>query len=362
MSFSKRLIETIEITANESQSESPSLHWYECLDRATLKATSGEHHFADLNPLYQQSLLKTPADLKRAVSKVTKELKLQGISHTAARKKAALLFGIENPEDVRRRSELPNAIQQKHHGKIQDLSGRKLVQTVVDFLALPSLIATVNNSRPVTIKVKQLDYIAVPIAPCMKHGLTPNLIEDQKTYLPIAVIQIDNQLIDYQLPLECAEYVVYESRNHAFSSEQYIINITDGQIDIIIEASKENSVPQHNLRSGKEWMNLPELPTPILASSNDNGAVFVVENISFYITTPSECNQLGLTAERLTDGRFALPIVCVKQDNASTYFRTPLELTGWIFQAIDLFRDSAGSLPSQIEFGVLGGRTYAEFL
>jgi hypothetical protein len=202
------------------------LHWYECLDTATLEVTGGQRHFVELTPFFKQTFLKTPKDLEVAVRKVAKELKKSdGISFLEGRKRAADLFGIDNHEEVTKISEDDNSCKQDIHALLQSASSRKLVRTVEEYLSLPAInTLKKTNVDEVDINVYQFDYIVVPLKACDKHRIEPSVINGD-AYLPIVVVNVNGQLTDYQLPLEYTPYILDEiqSINHLDSKYKLIL-------------------------------------------------------------------------------------------------------------------------------------------
>lgn len=233
MSLSKRLIENIEISASEHQAKHPDCHWYQCLDAATIQLT--KRHFTELHPFFQQDLLRTPADLERATKKVAREIQKEnpGYSYSKARTIAAKQFGIDNHEDIKEISSIPNDIRIENTTFLDRISGRKMAGTVMEYLSLPEL-STIefSDSEETIIEIEQFDYIFVPIEACEKHGIIPTTVINNEACLPLVVIDIEGIKTDFQMPIEATDYIIDETRKPDFFDSQYCLRFSSKGVKI----------------------------------------------------------------------------------------------------------------------------------
>lgn len=357
MSITQRLIEAIEAAAKRYQIQSPNLHWYECLDLATLEVTGGEHHFVELNAFYQQSLTKTPNDLVIAVSKVARELKTTGINHIEARKKAALRFGIEKHEDVKKLCGMPANVKEDIYATLNKHSGRTPARSVSEYVALPS-IETLKRAYPekTAYKLSQLDFLGAPLEACVKHKLEPSVIINEEAFLPVAVVFIDGQKIDHQLPPEMMEFVLEETKKIDFADRKYQMVCTeeDIQVHLIIE----NVVTDFD-----SWLKLRNIELPILNSELEEGVIYKVQKVGCLMSDKDECQNKGLQPSEVTGGKCALPTAVVLNDDGKwDLCRLPLDLTDWVRTAVAMAHANMSAFPTRIEFGYLDGRAYAQIL
>lgn len=102
-----------------------------------------------------------------------------------------------------------------------------------------------------------------------------------------------------------------------------------------------------NKAGGKVYMDLSKhdtLKIPVLVNDRAKGVVYEVLSVGV------AGSQRGL-------------IATIKKPNKSVVvYRLPEELRGWVEHSMGLSVMGIKTFPSKVEFGVLSGRTYAEFL
>ncbi|UVA77124.1 hypothetical protein [Pandoraea commovens] len=119
---------------------------------------------------------------------------------------------------------------------------------------------------------------------------------------------------------------------------------------------------EHNVTAVSEWQSLQELPMPTLASVKDAGAVYSVLKVAFVWIDLSECRAANLPAQPIADGKCALASILVDGEGRRELYRLPLSLSDWAFSEVTLARQGLRKYPSEIEFGCLSDRHYAEIL
>lgn len=116
------------------------------------------------------------------------------------------------------------------------------------------------------------------------------------------------------------------------------------------------------VKSGKEWASLSEPQFPMLKSDEENGSIFEVRKVGFYMASLEECKKLNVIAEQVPGGKYALPTTFVKFGSEFELCKLPIELTGWVLQAVAMAHSGANPFPSSVEFGELNGRKYARIV
>lgn len=114
--------------------------------------------------------------------------------------------------------------------------------------------------------------------------------------------------------------------------------------------------------SPAEWLTLPEISCPSIASSDVRGSEYLVWKVGFAAATKDQCEEAGIDAEVGPADKCILPTVVIAFPNTKRLCRLPLELAQWAFDCVAMVRAGALEFPSKIEFYMLNGRPYAEFL
>lgn len=113
-----------------------------------------------------------------------------------------------------------------------------------------------------------------------------------------------------------------------------------------------------------EWLRLPELPLRTITSERETGSVYRVLRVNWYAASEDDrffLRELFGRAD-LAHGSLSLPSIVVEQHGLQQMYRLPTSLSGW---AVDVAAHGIAGLltfPIDVEFGVLMGRPYAEFV
>ncbi len=110
------------------------------------------------------------------------------------------------------------------------------------------------------------------------------------------------------------------------------------------------------------WLNLPNIEMPSLKSEKEKGSVFRVKKLGFVLVDKNECKRKGLNARQASGGKCALPTAVVLFGDKYELCSLPLELSEWVQQCVGMAHSGMNAFPTQVEFGVLNNRIYAEML
>lgn len=111
-----------------------------------------------------------------------------------------------------------------------------------------------------------------------------------------------------------------------------------------------------------EWLGLVEPVIPIVRAGSEKGTAYTVHKVGFLGAPLADCRASGLVVAAGPGGKCVLPTAVVEFDNEKHFCRLPVELGPWVLHCVELSHMGALAWPSRIEFGVLNGKTYAEFL
>lgn len=114
-------------------------------------------------------------------------------------------------------------------------------------------------------------------------------------------------------------------------------------------------------RSAKEWRLLPELPMKAIADEGEKGSVYRVLKAGFYSARYAELDDAGVNRPD-GDGVLPLPTVTVEEEGGPRLYRLPDKLNGWAYDNVAIGVSGVRLFPCDVEFGVLHGRPYAEFV
>lgn len=119
---------------------------------------------------------------------------------------------------------------------------------------------------------------------------------------------------------------------------------------------------QSKVASAIEWLALPELAVPVIASTSEAGAVFVVHKVGFLFLDAADCRKAKIEAPIVDRGKCALPTVTADYAGQRTLCRLPLDLSEWALSCVAMAQQGRRPFPCRIEFGSIEGRMYAEML
>jgi hypothetical protein len=115
-----------------------------------------------------------------------------------------------------------------------------------------------------------------------------------------------------------------------------------------------------HVNSIAEWLKLPEIFVPTLRNKDESGSVLAIVKVGFLAVSEAECYKMGVAAERGPGGKCVLPTAIITTDGTSQLYRLPVELARWAFDSVALAHAGRNVFPSNVEFGKLSGRVYAE--
>ncbi|MEY2169042.1 MULTISPECIES: hypothetical protein [unclassified Rhodanobacter] len=110
------------------------------------------------------------------------------------------------------------------------------------------------------------------------------------------------------------------------------------------------------------WLHLPEVVFPALKNAQEKGSVFAVHKVGFLAVSKQECVVAGINAEEQPPGKCLLPTAVVKLAGTPELCKLPISLGPWAFDCVAMAHSGVLEFPTQIEFGILEGRSYAEFV
>ncbi len=106
-----------------------------------------------------------------------------------------------------------------------------------------------------------------------------------------------------------------------------------------------------------EWEALTELPISSLIFDHEKGSIYTVVKLGFLLAK----NAIDYN-EKIHKQYDYLPTITVSLSGRNQMFRLPISLSVWAFDQIALVRSGEIKFPTEIEFGILNGRMYAEYV
>jgi hypothetical protein len=113
--------------------------------------------------------------------------------------------------------------------------------------------------------------------------------------------------------------------------------------------------------TAKEWRALPELPLKQISNERETGNLYSVIRVGIYPARFQEVREIGIETPT-TDGMMPLPTITVDLDGKPSIFRLPVELNSWAYDQVALAQSGVKLFPCRVEFGIIRGRPYAEFV
>jgi hypothetical protein len=120
-------------------------------------------------------------------------------------------------------------------------------------------------------------------------------------------------------------------------------------------------MPNTVVTSFEDWLKLPEVAIPKIASSAGSGSVYRVHKVGFLLAKLDPCPPEYQSAEQAA-GKRLLPTAVVDFDGAEQLCKLPIELSAWTKFCVGAAHAGDNPFPSEVEFGRLDGRVYAEIL
>jgi len=119
---------------------------------------------------------------------------------------------------------------------------------------------------------------------------------------------------------------------------------------------------KQNPNSPSAWLALPEIGFPNLKSATQKGAIYSVYNVGFLLASKKDCDAAGVQADLGPMGKCVLPTAVVEFSDEQRLCRLPLALAPWVYGNLQLVDLGALGFPATVEFGILNGRPYGEFV
>jgi len=123
--------------------------------------------------------------------------------------------------------------------------------------------------------------------------------------------------------------------------------------------------PKGEPLSVAEWKRLPELPIVRIASEDESASVYTVIRAGFMPAKQADASATGLSGTVAPDvpaGILPLPTATVASGEGERIYRLPIELNDWVISIVALAQDGRLRFPCEVEFGILRGRHFAEFV
>lgn len=117
-----------------------------------------------------------------------------------------------------------------------------------------------------------------------------------------------------------------------------------------------------DIESVEGWLALPEIFLPTLKSPNEKGSTVTVFKVGFLAVNEGDCVKAGIRAQKGAAGKCLLPTATVNFAEDRQLCRLPVALSEWTFSCVTLAMNGYRPFPSEVEFGLLDGRAYAERL
>ncbi len=110
-----------------------------------------------------------------------------------------------------------------------------------------------------------------------------------------------------------------------------------------------------------EWRSLAPLPMAHISSEQESASVYTVVRIGFIPANTEDARAAGVAGDA-PPGMLPLPTVTVAGAEGERIYRLPIELNGWAVDVVALAHAGQNFFPCDVEFGVISGRPFAEFV
>lgn len=111
----------------------------------------------------------------------------------------------------------------------------------------------------------------------------------------------------------------------------------------------------------EEWLLLSEVSLPTLNSPNEKGSTYNLLRVGF-LAVPKAALPAQLAAAQAAGDKRLLPTAVIKFDGKEELCRLSLDLSPWVLWCVEVAHAGNNPFPSEVEFGRLNGRAYAEFV
>lgn len=116
------------------------------------------------------------------------------------------------------------------------------------------------------------------------------------------------------------------------------------------------------IKNTQDWLSLPLMRIPTVKSIEEKGVVHNVQKVGYFVADLEECHNAGIIDNTEQNGDIPLPTIVIKEANDEPrQYRLPVELNNWVYDLIEAARfENKSPFPSDVEFGSVKGRFYAE--
>jgi hypothetical protein len=114
--------------------------------------------------------------------------------------------------------------------------------------------------------------------------------------------------------------------------------------------------------SVSDWLTLREAAAPTLLDESETGTMVMVAKVGFLLATDADCKKANITADHGLNGKRVLPTAMIQDGDHASLRRLPTDLAPWVMEAVALAHAGRNQFPSEVEFGRLNGRVYAELV
>ncbi len=111
----------------------------------------------------------------------------------------------------------------------------------------------------------------------------------------------------------------------------------------------------------EDWLSLPELRPPHVASAIDKGSIYQVDAVGLLVVTVKSCKRKRVRPVMVTNGKCLLPTAEIKFGDETQHCRLPPDFSNWVVECMALNREGLNRLPGKVEFGILNGHAFGEF-
>ncbi len=115
------------------------------------------------------------------------------------------------------------------------------------------------------------------------------------------------------------------------------------------------------ISSVQEWVDLPQISLPSVGSAKERGSVYKVFKVGLLGVSRADCERMNLSVTPSHGDKCVLPTAVIEFARKRQLCRLPLELAPWTFECVAMANAGRNPFPSDVKFGVLEGRPYAEF-
>ncbi|MBW8012275.1 MAG: hypothetical protein FVQ83_13745 [Chloroflexi bacterium] len=119
---------------------------------------------------------------------------------------------------------------------------------------------------------------------------------------------------------------------------------------------------QNYISSIEEWLELVELQLPNLRDPDEKGTIYNVKKVGFLAVPVKDCAGRIMKTRKIPGNKCLLPTIVLNIESKDELYRLPVELSEWVENCVAMAHSGMSPFPSEVEFGILDGRSYAELL